>query len=135
MSITTFVVLLTNTETAPAFPAGTIAALAFTRPSGEFRVETCGCDSPVGQIVRYPKGPFGTAVTLSEYASAVGGTPHPLSGTAKLRDAPPLMAGPPKGPGSRRVSITRQGGIVVNCSASAFAPESTETVPSPWFAV
>ena len=40
-----------NTETAPFKPAGTSAALALTRPSGEFNVETNGCWEPVGQIV------------------------------------------------------------------------------------
>ena len=33
-------------------PAGTMAALALMRPSGEFMVETSGWASPVGQMVR-----------------------------------------------------------------------------------
>ena len=52
MSSNTLVASLTYTLTAPEVPAGTIAALALMRPSGEFRVETVGCPSPVGQIVR-----------------------------------------------------------------------------------
>jgi hypothetical protein len=38
--------------TAPPSPAGTMAALALTRPSTEFSVETTGCTWPAGQIVR-----------------------------------------------------------------------------------
>ena len=46
-------VTVTYTLTDPAGePAGTMAALAFTRPSGEFNVDTVGWPSPVGQMVR-----------------------------------------------------------------------------------
>ena len=36
----------------PWLPPGTMAALALTRPSSEFMVETTGWPSPVGQIVK-----------------------------------------------------------------------------------
>ena len=53
MSSTTLVVSVTYTLTEPVgVPAGMIAALAFTRPSSEFMVDTTGCPSPAGQMVR-----------------------------------------------------------------------------------
>ena len=58
-----------KTLTAPFVPAGTIAAFAFTRPSGEFKVEIFGWVCPVGHIVRYPNVGCGTTVTFSEYAA------------------------------------------------------------------
>ena len=42
MSRMTLVVSVTYTLTAPLAPAGTMAALALVRPSGEFNVETYG---------------------------------------------------------------------------------------------
>src|SRR2546428_7953057 len=64
MSRMTLVELLTNIDTAPLLPAGTIAAFATTLPWNEFSVETSGCDCPVGQAVRYVRGPAGTTVTF-----------------------------------------------------------------------
>jgi len=77
MSMIRSVLWLTNTFTAPPTPAGTIAAFATTVPRNEFRVETTGCGTPVGQIVKYanaPEGftvpgnvaPVGTTVMLNE---------------------------------------------------------------------
>src|SRR5271165_13099 len=109
MSRITSVGSVTNTLTAPLEPAGTMAALALILPSGEFSVETPGCDCPAGQMVRYPSEPCGTTVTLSEYAVAVEGMPQGLLGIGKLRDEPPGMDGPPKPPDGLRVSTKRQG--------------------------
>src|ERR1700682_2885061 len=53
---------VTNTETAPLAPAGTIAAFAVTAPVGAFSVETTGCVCPAGHVVRKPKPPLGTEV-------------------------------------------------------------------------
>ncbi len=53
------------TLTAPPVPAGTIAALATTRPVNEFKVDTFGWLCPVGQSERYGNGPSGTTVTFS----------------------------------------------------------------------
>src|SRR5271157_1317149 len=112
-----------------------MAALAFTRPSPEFRVETAGWPCPVGHTVRYPNGPPGTTVTFREYAAAVGGTPHALLGMMKSRQVPPLIGGPPKGPLGFRVSATRHGVIGMNCNGpengSELAPPIIDTVPSP----
>lgn len=47
MSRITCVRLVTYTLIAPLVPAGTIAALATTAPSHEFKVDTPGCDAPV----------------------------------------------------------------------------------------
>src|SRR5436305_515149 len=107
MSSTTSVALLAKTVIAPPVPAGTIAALDFTRPSTEFRVDATGCGLPVGHRVRKPSGPVGTAATFREYAWAFAGMPQTLLGTVKLRVPPPLICGPPKGPAVLRVSATR----------------------------
>src|SRR5690242_2584970 len=112
MSITTCVASVTNTLTFPSVPACTITALAFVRPS-EFSVETTGCGSPVGQIVRYPSFESGTTVTFSEYAAALGGTTQFVLGR-KLRVWPAAIFGPPA---SVRVSTTRQGVTVLNSRA------------------
>ncbi len=58
--------LLANELIDPFAAAGTIAALAATVPSNEFRVDTSGIASPDRQSVRYPKAPEGTTVALSE---------------------------------------------------------------------
>src|SRR5215813_13295979 len=91
------VLLLTNTFTEPPLPAGTIAAFATTFP-GEFNVETTGCDTPVGQIVKNPSTPDGTTVMLNEYACAMDGTGQRELGDcmAKVRVALPLRIGGPK---------------------------------------
>src|SRR5271156_3023551 len=119
MSSSRCVASLTYTFTAPpdaALPAGTIAAFALVRPSGEFKVDTAGCPSPSGQIVRCPSGPGGTTVTFSEYATAVLGIPeHGPEGMAKLRVWLAASSGPPKGPSALRVSTTRQGVTVKYC--------------------
>src|ERR1017187_3053104 len=96
-----------------------IAALALMRPSREFMVETSGWPSPVGQIVRYPTGPFciGTRVTFNEYAAAVEGMLQLPCGIGKLRYVPPVMGGPPKVPFAFRVSTTRHGVTGTNCRA------------------
>ena len=51
MSRMTSVVSLRYTLTALLLPAGTMAALALMRPSGEFMVEISGWASPAGQTV------------------------------------------------------------------------------------
>ena len=66
MSITRSVWSVLNTLTPPPDPAGTMAALAAMVPVGSFSVETSGCGRPVGQVVRNPNVPEGTAVKLSE---------------------------------------------------------------------
>src|SRR5271165_234022 len=112
-----------------------MAALAFTRPSTEFRVETTGWFSPVGQMVRYPSGPGGTAVTFSEKAAAVErssvGQALPClaaCGRLKVSKVPPGIGPPP--PYCVRVSTNRQGGTATNCNAVAAPPPTTETVAS-----
>src|SRR5579863_2006222 len=109
MSTIRSVVLLAKKLTAPFVPAGTIAALASTVPSSEFRVDTTGCVCPVGQVVRYPSNPCGTTVIFNEYAAAPAGTPHELEGTGKERLVPPARDGPPNVPVGFRVSNIRQG--------------------------
>ncbi len=49
-------------------PAGTMAALAVTTPLEAFNVEASGLDCPVGDAVKNPSGPCGTAVKFTEYA-------------------------------------------------------------------
>src|SRR5215510_14197392 len=73
MSSMKSVILLTKTFTEPPLPAGTTAAFAAMFPD-EFKVETTGCETPVGQIVKKPNGPGGTTVMLNEYACAMDGT-------------------------------------------------------------
>src|SRR5258708_37741780 len=103
MSITTCVGWLAKTVIAPLVPAGTTAAFAFVRPSEEFRVETLGCDWPVGHTDKNPSGPKGTTVILSEYAAAFEGIPQALPGTTKSRLLLAPIDGPPKGPFAFRV--------------------------------
>jgi hypothetical protein len=43
-----------------------MAAFAVTVPVGASSVATLGSDMPVGQVVRYPSGPGGTALKLNE---------------------------------------------------------------------
>src|SRR5260370_30265926 len=62
MSITRAEVFVTNTVTAPAVPADTIAALAVVTPVGAFSVEAKGCVCPAGHVVRKPRLPCGTEV-------------------------------------------------------------------------
>src|SRR5271157_3297791 len=98
-------------------PAPTTTALALVRPSNEFKVEAKGCGCPLGQMVRNPRAPCGTTVTLSEYAAALFGMLQALCGMRNSREVPPLIDGPPKFPGGLRVSATRHGGTETNCSA------------------
>src|SRR5947209_4202758 len=95
-----------------------MAALAFTRPSGEFNVDDSGCPWPVGQIVRNPSLCCGTTVTFSEYAMALDGMLHglPACPSGKERAMPPVIGGPPKVPSGLRVSTTRQGVVATNCT-------------------
>ena len=53
-------------------------------------------------------------MTFSEYARAVDGMPH-APGIGKDRVAPPISAGPPRGPTGPRVSATRHGVTGINC--------------------
>src|ERR1700690_3373098 len=99
-----------------------MAALAPTRPPNEFRVETTGRGSPAGHRLRNESSPLGTAVTLREYAAAVGGMLPPLGGSGKVRMPWPPRLGPPKGPASLRVSATRQGVTGTNCAPMAGTP-------------
>src|ERR1019366_7362115 len=62
-----------------------------------------------------------------EYAVAVLGMLQPPSGMVKSRDVWPCSAGPPNGPGAKRVSTTRQGCTATNCSGTC-AKASGETV-------
>src|ERR1035441_6259705 len=108
-------------------PAGIMAAFALMRPSTEFKVAITGRGCPAGHTVRYPRPPCGTTATFSEYAAAVEGMLQALSGMAKSREVWPCRAGPPNGPGARRVSATRQGVTGTNCSGTCANP-SGETV-------
>ena len=54
---------------------------------------------------------------LSEYAEAFAGMPQALEGIGIVRDIPPEMNGPPKGPFGFRVSMIRHGVTVINWSA------------------
>src|SRR5579859_4610692 len=65
-SMTRCELLVTKTSMLPFVPAGTMAALATIVPVVAFSVETRGCVCPVGQVVRYPNAPCGTAVMFSE---------------------------------------------------------------------
>src|SRR5271170_1288944 len=132
MSRIMFVVFVTYTLTEPdGIPAGTMAALALIRPSGEFSVDTVGWPSPLGHIAKYPSVASGTTVALSEYATAVEGMPQglPLSESGKLRDEFPPIAGPPKVPSGLRVSTTRQGVSGTNCTGVGTGLTICETVP------
>ena len=67
-----------------------MAAFALMRPSSEFMVETTGWISPVGQMVRYPSVPVGTAVTFREKAAALAGISQPPApGRVKLSEDRP----------------------------------------------
>jgi hypothetical protein len=92
-----------DTDRSPCL-AGTMTALAFTRPSTEFTVELPGIVCPVSHTVRYPSSPGGTTVTFREYAAALPGMLHSLCGTAKSRWLWPTIHGPPNGTGPLRVS-------------------------------
>src|SRR5579863_10149733 len=107
--MTTCVVLVTYTSTAPLVPAGTIAALATIWPLSAFRVETRGWMPPAGHVVRYPRIPDGTTVMFSEYAAALDGSPHAPCDSGKDLSVPPVRTGPPNGPAGFRVSTTRHG--------------------------
>jgi hypothetical protein len=52
VSITKCEGLVTYAEISALVPAGTMAALAVTCPSGALSVETKGCATPVGHVVR-----------------------------------------------------------------------------------
>src|SRR5689334_19455819 len=114
MSRMTSVVSLAKMRMAPPTPVDTMAALAFTRPSRELSVEARGRDWPLGYTVRYRSEPWGTTVTLMEYANAVMGTPQALFGMTMSRALCPGMAGPSNGPSGFRVSAIRQGFTVTN---------------------
>src|SRR5579871_6006588 len=95
-----------------------MAALAFTRWSSEFRVDTVGWSSPVGQMLRNPSCASGTTVTFSEYAVAVLGILQPPScGTGKSWKVPPRM-----GALLFRVSASRHGGTATNCTGDVNSP-------------
>jgi hypothetical protein len=102
-----------------------IAALATTVPVGSFKVVANGSGLLMGpcQIVRYPRGPGGTTVTLNEYASADDGMLQvELERKGKFRVAAPTRLGGPKAPVNPlpvRVSTTRQGVIATNTSELA----------------
>src|ERR1039458_658868 len=108
-------------------PSGVGAAFAFRRPSTEFKVAMVGRGCPAGHPVRYAMPAGGTTATFSEYAAAVLGMLSPPSGMLKSRDVWPCSAGPPNGPGAKRVSTTRQGCTATNCSGTCANP-SGETV-------
>src|SRR5450759_2935790 len=80
------------------------------RPSSEFSVEARVSGCPLGQAVRYPRGPRGTTVTFREYEDALEGILQALFGMMKSRVAVAMSDGPLKGPfGVFRVAATRQG--------------------------
>ena len=86
----TLAVWLAYTLTELFVPAGTIVALALTRPSGEFNVDVYGRVKPAGHTVIYPRDPLsGTAVTFRENAAAEGGIPQLPLGIAKSRELCP----------------------------------------------
>ena len=62
---------------------------------------------------------------MSEYACALGGILHALSGTAKLRLELPAIEGPPKSPFGFRVSTIRHGVTGTNES-----PDVGEELPA-----
>ena len=73
MSSTTLVVLVTKTLTEPLdVPAGMMAALALMRPSSEFRVETVGWPSPVGQMVRYDRRRYRNDGDVERIGDSIG---------------------------------------------------------------
>src|SRR5581483_9929234 len=112
-----FVVCAAHNVIAPPAPAGTIAALASTLPSVEFSVETFGYGCPAGHTERKGSVPKGTAVKLSEYATAEPGMLQPLDSRGMLRFAEPGSGGPPNWPVlpcPARVSTARQGVIGKN---------------------
>src|SRR5947209_1425054 len=94
----TCVRFVTKTLTPPDVPAGRMAALATTRPSREFSVETIGCCCPAGQIDRYDSGSSGTTVTLTEYACALAGMLQGPAGNWNVRTLPALIIGGPNWP-------------------------------------
>src|SRR5215813_7829053 len=100
---------VTNTSIDPPVPAGTIAAFATIVPVGSLSVETNGCGSPVGHVVRKPRAPVGTTVMLSEYAAAVPRIPHVLDNTPTVLVELAARIGPPSGPFGLRVSMIRHG--------------------------
>ena len=63
---------VTKTLTAPATPAGTIVALAFTRPSKEFNNDATGWFCPPGQIVKNDSATVGMTLTFKEYETEDG---------------------------------------------------------------
>ncbi len=101
-------------------PAGTIAAVFTICPVTSSSVTTLGCGCPVGHRVRYPTGPGGTSVTVTEYACALEGIVQlPCSG--KARADPAARLGGPNGLGNPcpvRVSTIRQGVIATKASAA-----------------
>src|SRR5262245_10025967 len=133
MSMITSVLSVTNTSTEPPFPAGTIAAFVTIVPNRLFKVETNGCATPVGQIVKKPNGPaVGTTVILNEYACASDGTGQRelVDWMANVRVAPPMRLGGPNPAGyvASRVSAIRHGVIATN--AREPADDAAATVAS-----
>src|SRR5579859_2542113 len=109
MSITKSVLSVVKTSTEPLLPAGTTTAFAATVPVGSFSEATTGRICPVGQAVRKPKGPGGTAAKFNAYAFALAGTPHALCRTGNVRVVWAVKLGPPSGAAALRVSAIRQG--------------------------
>src|ERR1700674_2564723 len=130
MSRITSVVSVAKTLTAPFEPAGTMAALDLTLPSIELSVATSGWDCPEGHRVRYPSVPRGTTATFREYPAAVDAMPQALLGITKSRDAPPAMAGPPKGPLEFLVSAIRQGVTGTKSVAEVWAIKLVHSWPT-----
>src|SRR5579872_291319 len=114
MSIITSEGSLTKMLTEPLVPTGMIASFAVGLPSDAFSVDTVGCGRPVGQAVRKPRAPVGTAVIVNEYACAVAGMLHEPDRIGKSRLTPRPSEGAPNAPPfplPARVSTTRQGFI------------------------
>src|SRR5260370_16227838 len=103
---------VTYTLTPPPSPAGTTAELETVPPAKAFNVETSGLGCPVGKIVRKGITLVGRAVTVNEYALAVGGMPQAPDAGMKVRVSFPAIIGGPKEPAGDwlgRVSTKWQG--------------------------
>ena len=120
MSSTTLVVLVTKTLTEPfGVPAGMMTALAFSRPSSEFKRRDRGLAfsrRPDGEVRQCRDRHHGDVERVGDRVR------RNAAGIAALRQREERavfagIAGPPKVPLALRVSTMRQGDSVTNCSA------------------
>src|SRR5262252_499709 len=92
----------------PPGPSGSSPLFARVCPAWKLITEVVGNAPPAAKARMSPAADGSVTVTLAEMARAVAGIPH-VPVTAKVRVPPALIAGPPRGPGGLRVSITRHG--------------------------